>query len=86
MYWLAWALVVVIGIVICLAMWLPAMALMNRFGQHAVGVFAMMIGALGIAGAFVQLGGGHIQQALLVSGAIVLGCGSIAAAIGKTRE
>jgi hypothetical protein len=61
----------------------------SREGAQGVGVFTMVVGAIGIIVPLLVLMGNssaNIQIAVLVSGSIIFGCGSIATAIGKKNE
>jgi hypothetical protein len=63
--------------------------LASEKGAHGVGTFAMVVGAIGIIVPLLVLMGNssvNIQLAVLISGAIIFGCGSIATAIGKKKE
>jgi hypothetical protein len=63
--------------------------LASQKGAERVGIFTMMVGAIGIVIPLLVLMGNsshNIQIAVLISGAIIFGCGAIATAIGKTKE
>jgi len=63
--------------------------LTSRRGPEGVGLFTMTIGAIGIVvPLFVLMGDSSrdVQLAVLISGAIVFGCGAIAVAIGKRKQ
>ncbi len=56
---------------------------------ESFGIFAMIIGAIGIVVPLLVLAGDSsrdIQLAILISGAIVFGCGSIAVTIGTSKK
>jgi len=58
-------------------------------GAQEVGIFTMIVGAIGIIVAlFVRMGNSstNIQLAVLISGAIIFGCGAIATTIGRMKE
>lgn len=80
-------LIVLIGVVI--GLWFLIRFLASQNGAQGVGVFTMIVGAIGvIVPLFVFMGNSSrdIQLAVLISGAIIFGCGSIATAIGKRKE
>lgn len=80
-------LVVLIGAIVALGFLLKF--LVSHNGAQGVGIFTMIVGASGIiVPLFVLMGNSspNIQLAVLISGAIVFGCGSIATAIGKRKE
>ena len=80
-------LVVLIGASIGLCFLVRFLVLQN--GAQGVGIFTMIVGAIGIiVPLFVLMGNSsvNIQLAVLLSGAIIFGCGAIATAIGKKKE
>ncbi len=59
-----------------------------RISTFSVGLFTMIIGALGVIVPLLVLMGNstvNVQLAVLIAGAIIFGCGAIATAIGKTN-
>ena len=74
---------------VAVAVWLIPRPLRTHKGPEAPGIFAMIIGAIGIVVPLLVLAGDSsrdIQLAILISGAIVFGCGAIAAAIGGSKK
>ena len=60
----------------------------SQDGAHGVGTFTMIVGAIAMIVplfALMENSSVNIQLAVLVSGAIIFGCGAIATAIGKKR-
>jgi len=61
----------------------------SRDGVEGIGLFTMVVGAIGIIVPLLVLMGNssaNTQIAVLISGAIIFGCGSIATAISKKKE
>lgn len=80
-------LIVLIGAGVGLGFLLRFLASQNT--AQGVGIFTMIVGAIGIiVPLFVLVGNSsiNIQLAVLLSGSIIFGCGSIATAIGRKRE
>ena len=77
----------VVGAVV--GLWFLMKFLTSHNGAQGVGIFTMVVGTIGIiVPLFVLMGNSsqNIQLAVLISGAIIFGCGSIATAIGKKNE
>ncbi len=80
-------LLVLVGAVV--GLWFLVQFLASHNSPQSVGIFTMVVGAIGIiVPLFVLMGNSspNIQLAVLISGAIIFGCGSIATAIGKRNE
>jgi hypothetical protein len=69
--------------------WFLFRSFASRDGAQGIGLFTMVVGAIGIIVPLLVLMGNssaNIQIAVLISGAIIFGCGSIATAIGTKKK
>jgi hypothetical protein len=83
-----WPIVLVVLIAAVVGLWFLVKFLASHNGAHGVGIFTMVVGAIGIiVPLFVLMGNSsqNVQLAVLISGAIIFGCGAIATAIGKKK-
>jgi hypothetical protein len=70
-------------------LWFLFRSFASRDGAQGIGLFTMVVGAIGIIVPLLVLMGNssaNIQIAVLISGAIIFGCGSIATAIGTKKK
>ena len=88
MHMAIWPILLVLLIGGAVGLWFLIRFLLSQNGAQGVGILAMIVGAIGIIIPLLVLMGNssmNIQLAVLVSGAIIFGCGSIATAIGKKK-
>ena len=86
MYIAAWTIFVIVVIGAVIGLWFLIRFLASRNGAQGVGMFAMIVGAIGIIVSLFGLVGYASADTVVLSGAIVFGCGAIAIAIGKKKE
>ena len=84
-----WPIILFVLIGAAIGLWFLVRCVVSQNGAPGVGIFTMVAGAIGIiVPLFVLVGNSsqNIQLAILVSGAIVFGCGAIATAIGSKKQ
>ena len=85
----AWPILLIVLIGAAVGLWFLVRYLASQDGAQGVGIFTMIVGAIGVIVPLLVLMGNssvNIQLAVLISGAIIFGCGAIATAIGKEKE
>jgi hypothetical protein len=86
MFFVVWPILLVAIIGAVVGLWFLVKSIASHDGAQGVGIFTMIVGAIGIIVPLLVLIGNssqNIQLAVLISGAIIFGCGSIATAIAK---
>jgi FtsH-binding integral membrane protein len=89
MHFVMWPILLIVLIGAGIGLWFLVRFLASQNSAQGVGLFTMIVGAIGvIVPLFVLMGNSstNIQLAVLLSGAIIFGCGAIATAIGKKKE
>lgn len=81
-----WLILLVVLVGGATGLWFFVRFFASRNGAQGVGIFAMVVGAIGIIIPLLVLMGNssqNVQLAVLISGAIIFGCGSIAFGCGS---
>jgi FtsH-binding integral membrane protein len=89
MHFAVWPILLVVLMGAVVGLWFLIRFLASQDGSQGVGIFTMLVGAFGIIVPLLVLMGNsspNIQLAVLISGAIIFGCGAIATAIGKKKQ